>query len=169
MKNLVFKGLFAFSLLLNVAVAITLGWHAWYRSGLPPTVNDQARNPRSDDVHYMKNLWKGNGRADLMEARKKVQDKKLEVLDLIAKNPGNLEFADKNINELVMLRGNMERIALTRISKIMVDLPEDKRQEFLTFLKNRACGMPGMGHGRGRGRGLGPNAVEHCPVAPSGK
>ena len=104
----------------------------------------------------MRNMMAGNDRSSLMQTRRRIQEKKLEVLDLIAKNPGDINAADQGINELIALKGQMERDALARIGKIMADLPEEKRQEFLSFLKNRTCRGPGMGFGRGRRPDMGP-------------
>lgn len=166
MKSALFKGLLVFSLLINAAVFGTLLWCLWLEPRPHAIANDPRQTFNQSDFRYIRNMWKGNDRAALMETRRKIQEKKLEVLDLIAGNPGDLKAVDKNIDELLVLRARMERTALAGISKTMAELPDDKRQEFLSFLKNRACGGPGMGmgHGRGRGHGFGPGGVEPCPV-----
>jgi hypothetical protein len=64
---------------------------------------------------------------------------------------------------LTALKAEIEKLAVARISNTLVELPPDKRQAFITFLKNRSCMGPGMAM-RGRG-GMG-----RCPVqAPVGE
>ena len=156
MKNTLLKVLFIFSLVINAAVAFTMGWHLWVERR--PHASDNSSGPvvGPEGFRQMRNMMAGNDRSSLMQTRRRIQEKKLEVLDLIAKNPGDINAADHGINELIALKGQMERDALARIGKIMTDLPEEKRLEFLNFLKNRTCRGPGMGFGRGRRPDMGP-------------
>ena len=151
MKKTVFIVLFVFSVSMNMAVLATLGWHFWNSRNqqVQPSIPDATLN--QDDVRRISNAWPRNRRAEMRQIRRQIRDKKLEVLELIAKNPGDLKAAEKEIDELVGLRAVMERKALTRISKIMESLPPEKRADFLRFLQTRAC----MRHGMGRGPGFG--------------
>ena len=96
-----------------------------------------------------------DGPGPMVELRSRISEKRAEALDLLAANPGNFEAAETKIVDLVALTGQMERQAAARISKVMADLPDEKRQEFLAFLKARAAFGPGMGFGRGMGHGRG--------------
>ncbi|MFH1117659.1 MAG: periplasmic heavy metal sensor [Pseudomonadota bacterium] len=179
MKRTILLVLLAASLSMNVAVGGTVLWnllrgpqYAAKRDIPLETSLDR------DDLQRISAAWPRGRRAEMMEIRRKIGDKKLEVLELISKNPGDLKAADEKIDELIQLRGQMERKALTRISEIMGSLPEEKRTAFLGFLRNRACmghGMMGRGmrhgimrHGMGRGsmgpdmgrgRGMGPTNI----------
>jgi hypothetical protein len=85
----------------------------------------------------------------MWDIRRKILDKNREIVELIAKNPDNPAAAEKAVNEMITLRAEAERRALQRISSIMAGLPPDKREAFVSFLKNRACMGPGMGRMRG--------------------
>jgi len=169
MKRTILLILLVVSLSMNVAVAATVIWHLW--SGPQPSVNLVAKEEtplNKDDVRQITAAMPRDGRAEMMELHGRIRDKKLEVLELITKNPGNLKAAEEKIDELAQLRGQMERKALTRISEIMGTLPQEKRTAFFGFLRSRACMGPGMGcgmmkrgmgPGMGRGRGMSPGTV----------
>lgn len=144
---------FIFSLALNVAVAGTLVWHWWVQDrGLEP---QGRRTPAmaSLDLQDMKNFWPSDWRARMMENREKIMQKRRDVLDIIAQNPGNLSAADKAVEELGSLRAQQERMAIERMSAMMAAMPTEKRQAFLQVMKERTCMGPGMGMGhRGFGR-----------------
>ena len=158
MRRTVFIVLFAFSLSMNLAVGATVVWHLWHTkpSEAPLDLSISALN--RDDVKQISDVLPRQRRIEMMKIRRKIQEKKLEVLELIARNPGNLNAAEQKIDELVQLRGQLEKQALTRISEVMVNLPPERRSAFLGFLRNRACMGHGMGYGMGRRmmRGMGP-------------
>jgi len=62
-----------------------------------------------------------------------------EALDLLAANPWNPEAVEPKIRDLAALTVQMERQAAARISKVMAALPDEKRQEFLSFSEG-PCG-----------------------------
>jgi hypothetical protein len=150
MKSLVFKGILIFSLALNAAVAFVVVRHVWSSRQLAldtqpivsPAVVEGLPVQSTDPV----------GMREFREKQRRLMDKKVEVLDIIAAHPGDLSPAQKSIDELLILRTQMERAALARISRIMASIPEDKRPEFLARLKNRACRGPGMMGPGGPGR-----------------
>lgn len=156
MKTFFLRGLLVFSLLLNAAVAATIGWHLWRK---PLSVGQDVCQPlTSARMDQISKLSRENNRAKMIETRRQIQEKRLEILDLIAENPGDITVAETSINEMLALKAKMEREGLTRISRIMADMNEATRKEFLASLKNRACRGPGMrfdegmrprfGHGR---------------------
>jgi len=166
MKKAVFIGLFIFSAAINLAVAATVGWHLWWQSRAfldPGPAATGASALTREDFRSIRQMWPPEARTKMMEARNRIMEKNLEVLDIIAKHPGDLRPADRQINELQLLKGQMDREAFARISKILATLPEEKREAFALFVKTRACTGPGMGMGRGRGPGFGPRGMG-CPV-----
>jgi hypothetical protein len=149
MKKTVFLTIFIFSIVLNLAVAVTLAWHflgvrSW-SSDLPATDSRLT----TKDFKFIGQCCMQNGPPRLvMELRQKIVEKKAEVLDALAKDPGNPSAADAKIEQLTALSAQMEREAAKRISKVMAALPVDKREAFLMFLKNRSVeGAPCMRRG----------------------
>lgn len=165
MKKTVLIGLFIFSLALNLAVAATLGWHLWKENRAQVLQGTPGKELSEEDIRQIRNVWLDRGPAAMMETRRKIMEKQLELLDQIARNPGRPEAATQRLNELTALKVEMEKEAVARISHTLAALPQDKREAFMTFLKTRSCMGPGMGmRHRGRG-GMGP-----CPVrAPVGE
>jgi len=163
MKSFFWKAVLVFSLVLNAAVAGTLGyhlwwWYGWFRNPLHPAA------PSSFSAENNRALEAPDGapsRRELQEKRRVVIEKKGEVLDTIAAHPGDLEAIKPYLDELLQLQAQMETAALTRISKVMAKLPEEKRQQFLTALKNRACRGPGI-----MGRGFGHRGPKGKPMHP---
>lgn len=153
MKKGLLTALLIFSLALNVAVAGTVGWYLWNA----PTAVQPEQVPAAalsrDDARLIASLWPSKRRADMMQMRRELVKKKTELLELIARNPGDIQAMEPQINELTALRSQMERQALARISTIMAELPPEKRQTFLAFLKTRACMGPGMRRRMGLGMG----------------
>jgi hypothetical protein len=166
MKKAVFIGLFIFSVAINLAVAATVGWNLWWQSRASldpgPAVTGASALTR-EDLRTIRQMWPSQARAQMMETRNQIVEKNLEVLDAIAKHPGDLRPADQKFNELQVLKSRMDREAFSRISKILATLPDEKREAFAYFLKSRACMGAGMGMGRGRGPGFGPRGMR-CPV-----
>ena len=166
MKKAVFIGLFIFSVAINLAVAATVGWHLWWQSRAFPDPGTNATGASAltrEDFRTIRQMWPLEARTKMLETRNRITEKNLEVLDIIAKHPGDLSPADRQINELQVLKGQMDREAFARISKILATLPGEKREAFAFFVKSRACMRPGMGMGRGRGPGFGPRGIG-CPV-----
>ncbi len=164
MKSALFKLVLTFSLALNIAVAGTVGWHLW-KENLP--IGSKISGPPEIgemDFREIRKLINKNGPARMGEIRRRVQEKKEQVLDIIAGNPANLNAAEPHIQELLSLRSEMEREALTRISKAISMMPPERRAAFVAFLKKRSCG-PGMMPGGRRGRpGNMPMDSAPCPV-----
>jgi hypothetical protein len=159
MKKTVFISLFVFSLALNLAVAATLGWHIWRDNRAQVGQGPSGPGLSDDDLSRIRHMWMSGRSEGMMEMRRKIMEKQLELVDQIAKHPGRPEVADQQLNELTAMRTEMEKQAVARISHTLAELPQEKRQAFLAFLKTRSCMAPGMGMRRqGRG-GMGP-----CPA-----
>jgi len=140
MKRAVFLTIFIFSIVLNLAVAATLAWHflggrpGSYDSDLPPVESRLT----TKDFKFIGQCCMQNGPPRLvMELRQKILEKRAEILDALAKNPGDPSAAGEKLEQLTALSAQMEREAAKRISKVMAALPADKRAAFLMFLKNR--------------------------------
>jgi hypothetical protein len=155
MKKALFTSIFVFSLVLNLAVAGTLAWYylEMQRQPVFPSVGDSKLTDA--DFRFIRKQCMGNGPGPMKELRGRINEKRAEALDLLAASPWNPEAAEPIIQDLLALTGQMERQAAARIGKVMAALPDEKRQEFLTFLKARAVFAPGMGFGRGMGHGRG--------------
>jgi len=171
MKRVIFIGIVIFSLALNAAVAATVGWYYWkYHSWEKEAEQSFAATAAltGEDLQTIRQMWTPDARMKMMEMRKRILVKNSEVINAISRHPGNMAAADKEINELLALRGQMEREAYTRMSTILANLPADKREAFTGFVRNRCCvarGMSrGMGMGRGMGPGYGPRQMGPCPV-----
>lgn len=172
MKSVVWKAILVFSLALNIAVAGTVGWRLWRAqqwlgdagpAGPSALFSGEAKHAlQAPDAPF--------SRREIQEKRRLIQEKKSEILDMIAAHPGDLSPVQQHIDELVNLQRQMETAALARISKIMAQLPDEKRQQFLAALKNRACRGPGMmgqcGAGRmgPKGRPMGPDHLFKPPA-----
>ena len=155
MKRALFAAVLIFSLVLNAAVAATVGWYVWKT---PSVVTQQPSTgePLSQaDARAIASLWPRQGRQNMMQMHQEVNRKKAEVLDMIARNPDDINILEPKVKELIALRSQMERQALSRIRTIMAELPPEKRQAFLSFLTTRACMGAGMGRRQGRGMGMG--------------
>ncbi|MCA1961179.1 MAG: periplasmic heavy metal sensor [Desulfomonile sp.] len=149
MKSAVLTGLFIFSIVLNAAVAGTLLWHFWWHT--PPAPVEGSIKPLSNQAELeqmRRTLAKEWGRS-MMQNQPKFLQKHREILDIIVREPGNPAAADRAIDELVAMHADTERKAVARLSKIISELPEDKRAAFVTYLKDRRCGPMGMGMGAG--------------------
>jgi hypothetical protein len=157
MKKTVFISLFVFSLALNLAVAATLGLHLWQENRAQGSTNPRETSLSDEDLRQIRSTWMAGRTRGMMETRRKIMDKQLELLDEIGKDPGRPEVAATKLNELTALKAEIEKLAVARISNTLSELPPEKRQAFITFLKTRSCMGPGMPM-RGRG-GMG-----RCPV-----
>lgn len=146
MNKTLLTGVFIFSLALNLAVAGTLGWHWWQETHpLQPAATGQGMPFSPQEWMQLRHkVWQKEQRGAWHELRQEMFAKRSEVLDLIAANPGNPAVAEKSLDELIALRGKMEKKAMTDLAHLLANLPEEKRAQFLAFLKSRACG-PGMG------------------------
>ncbi len=173
MKRTIFIILLVVSLSMNVAVGGTVIWSIW-RGPQTAVTLDTAKEVslNKDDVQRISAAWPRDRITEMADTSQRIRDKKLEVLELIAKNPGNLKPAEEKIDELVQLKGQMEKKALARISEIMNTLPEERRTAFFGFLRDRACMGPGMGHGMmgpgGMGRGMMRRGMGHGMMGPGG-
>ncbi len=165
MKKALITAIFVFSVVLNLAVAGTLGWHYWEMQRQPVFPSAADTKLTDSDFRFIRKQCMCEGPGTMLELRRRISEKRAEALDLLAANPGNSEAAEPKIQDLVALSGQMERQAAARISRVMAALPDEKRQEFLAFLKARAAFGPGMGFGRGmgHGRGRGKMAPWQCP------
>lgn len=158
-------GVLIFSLALNFAVAGTLVWKLWLADrfygtpaipGTPLTRSDFRRIASTS----------GNGQWQSMrQYRQQILQKNAEILDIIAANSDDPEASAKAVDELVALKGSLERQSIERIRRIVASLPEEKKSAFIEFMKQRTCMGPGMGWGRGRHRGpRGPHGPGHGPM-----
>ena len=161
MKRQILIGLFIFSVILNVAVGSTLIWHLWMEPGIPPSSTENGSKLSANDLKRIRTGWGSNGPGDLWKKRQHIMDKKAELIDVIARDPNNEPAIQKKLNELIALRAQVEKDALNKVRHILSTLPEDRRQVFLNFIRNRACMGPGMGlgPGMGMGRGRGPRGM----------
>jgi len=150
MKSVIFKGVLVFSLALNAAVGFVVVRHVWYSHQL--AVDTQPLVPSAVVADLPGDSPDAKGIRAFREKQRLLVEKKAQVLDLIAARPGDLSNAQGAIDELMVLRMQMERAALARISRIMAWMPEERRAEFLANLKNRACRGPGMIGPGGPGR-----------------
>lgn len=150
MKKIIVAGLLIFSLALNIAVAATLGWHFWLRDRFYPDLQRTESSFGVEDFSGTRKPGPASLRGKMMETRTKIMQKRAEIIDLIAKDPGNPHAADKALQELSALKGEQERQAVERISAVLASMPEEKRQAFLELLRSRTCMGPGMGMGMGR-------------------
>lgn len=143
MNKTVVTGVFIFSLALNLAVAGTLGWHWWMETHPPQAALSAHEMPFSkQEWKQLRRAWHGGeGR----EAMGKIFAKRAEVFDTLAANPGNPAAAEKSVNELIAMRSEMEKRAFADLTQILASLPEEKRAQFLAFLKSRVRMGPGMG------------------------
>ncbi len=179
MNSVVWKAVLVFSLSLNVAVAGTIGWRLWRAqqwlgdAGAPGTsmlFSGEAKHAlQASDAPF--------SRQEMQEKRRLIQEKKSEILDMIAAHPGDLSPIQQHMDELSNLQKQMDTAALARISKIMAELPDEKRQQFLATLKKRTCRAPGMmgpcdaghkghkgaGHKGSRGRSMSPDPLFKSP------
>ncbi len=153
MKRAVFIGLLIFSLLANVSVGVVVFRHWWFKPG-----NFEAELTRecpvisSADMKRMSQIWSKTAKQGIIKTRLELNAKRAEVLDLIAKNPGDLKPAENAIKEMTDLRSSLTNQILEKVSRTMATLPPDKRQAFLEFLKHRTCRMMGPGRGFCKGR-----------------
>jgi uncharacterized membrane protein len=147
-KRMLLAGLFVFSLAANLAVGVTLAWHYWRDAR--PTTADTTPEPSLDkkELKRLYAMWPRSDRKKMMEFRRKIMEKRAEILDQIAANPGDPNAVDKSLKELVALREQMERKAMTDISAIMANLPEPERKAFISLLKQRHAHKMDRGWGR---------------------
>lgn len=153
MKRALFIGILVFSLLLNLTVAVVIGWHVWIdrRNATPPVAECPMLN--ESDFKQISQVWSKQARSGVHETRRLIRHKQSELIDQIAKTPGDLKPAENTIRELMTLREKMEREALGRLSNALVELPDEKRQALIVYVKNRSCMGPGMRFGGRMGKG----------------
>ncbi len=151
MKRIALITIFIFSIVLNLAVAASLGWHFFSakHSALEIPATDNNRLTEDDFKMIGRCCMQSGAPKIMMDLRQKIVGKKAEVLDLLAKSPGDARVASNKLDELNSLTGEMEKQAAIRISQVMASLPAEKREAFLIFLKNRMA----MGFGPGMSRG----------------
>lgn len=153
MKRGFFIGVFVFSLLLNLTVAVVIGWHYWVvRQNVAPPVAECPALSESD-FRNISQVWSKQARSNVQESRRIIRDKQSELIDQVARTPGDLTPAENTIKELMALREKMEREALGRLSNALVQLPEEKRAALVNYVKNRSCMGPGMRFGTRMGKG----------------
>ncbi len=161
MKKYIFTGLLIFSIALNLAVAGTLLWHLWPRPDYPfPGLLSSPTRLSSDDLAQIRRHVRDGSRSDFRAQRRRIREKRREILELLARAPHDRQKLAKATDELVDIRSEMERAAVNRLTRIAGDLPPSKRAAFLRFLWSRACRRGGMGwsrfdghHGGRRSRG----------------
>ncbi len=159
MRSFIWKAVCVFSLVLNAAVVVSVGYHLWSSYGwFGRQLTAGAPESLPDDVKRAMDAPEGAiSKKEMREKRRLLMEKKSEILDMIAAHPGDISAIKPRIDELLQLQAEVETAALTRISKVMAQLPEDKRQQFLSAIKSRACKGPaiggaGFGHKGPKGR-----------------
>lgn len=153
MKKMVFLGIFIFSLLLNFTVAGVLGWHYLVERRGPKLPVAECPMLTESDYRQISKIWSKQARSGVRETRQLINAKQSELIDQIAKTPGDLTAAENTIKELMALREQMEREALFRLSNALVQLPDDKKSALISYVKNRSCMGPGMRFGNRMGKG----------------
>jgi len=160
MKRTLFIVVFVFSIAINLAVGGTLVWHMWLGHAPAAAGVESAPPLTGEEMRVINSAFPENNQASMRETADRLRQKKMEILELVARNPSDFKQAQPGIEELIAIRGQMERQALQRISYIMAQLPPEKRGTFLEFLRNRTCMGPGAGMGMGScphcGQGRGP-------------
>ena len=110
MNKTVVTGVFIFSLALNLAVAGTLGWDWWMERRSPPSAAPSVQMPLSrQEWSRARKAWHADQREAMEELRQKISIKRAEMFDLLAAHPRDSAAAEKSLNELIALRGEMER------------------------------------------------------------
>ncbi len=148
MKSIIFKGLFVFSVGLNLAVIGVVAWKWSQRSKMFPIGSDGSALSRYE-ARQIKHKWWAVMGEDMGTDREKVAAKYSEIIDMIASSPNVPNAFTEELDELIKLRGAMERRAILNLRRVFRELPPDKRQAFAGFLKRRTC----FGHRPGSGRG----------------
>ncbi|MGC8602889.1 MAG: periplasmic heavy metal sensor [Desulfomonilaceae bacterium] len=162
MKKLFFVGLLVFSLLANISAGVVIARHWWQTpTNFETQLSKECPIISNDDIKKMSPIWSRKAKQGIIRTRQELIAKRAQVLELIAKNPGDLKPVENDIKEMIELRGSLENQILEKVSKTMATLPPEKRQAFLEFLKHRTCRMMGRGRGRGFGKGCPPC----CPGA----
>lgn len=153
MKRMIFLGIFVFSLLLNFTVAGILGWHYLVERRGPKFPIAECPMLSENDYKQISKVWSKQARSGVRETRQLINTKQSELIDQIAKTPGDLAPAENTIRELMTLREKMEREALTRLSNALAQLPDDRKPALISYVKNRSCMGPGMRFGGRMGKG----------------
>ena len=113
MKKILFFTIFIFSLILNLAVAATLGWHFFGNKHRPLDMPATESRLTEDDFKLIGRCCMQNGPPKMvMDLRQKIIEKKLEVLELLAKNPGESwcgREKTRGINSAVRTNGRRGR------------------------------------------------------------
>jgi Spy/CpxP family protein refolding chaperone len=118
---------------------------------------------KEGDFSQLRKVWHER-QGDSKELRRKVLEKKMEIVDLIASNPEDLVSTNCKVNDLVLLEGQLQREILTTMSKMMASLPAERRHLFLKYLKQRSREGQGMGV-RHSSRQRFPSATGNaCPI-----
>jgi uncharacterized membrane protein len=150
MKKSSFIGLLIFSLGLNAAVAATVVWSVFAERTKAATSAPQV-GVNAQEIMKISKLFQKNVQTSILAGRNRMVEKRLEILDAIAKKPGDFEAVAKNVDEMNELKAQVERDAILQITKTAAELPPEKRLLFIDWLKTRMC----MGQGKGCGQGPG--------------
>lgn len=143
MRSKILVGLLVLSLSLNFAVLATAAWryYSYYRQEAT-----QFEGLTSIDVRRIQHSLRQNAQETILAGMEAIAEKRAELLDQIAADPNNTTAIQTCMAELNVLKGNMERIAASRIIQTAAELPAAKRRAFVNVLKNRTCmGQRGMG------------------------
>lgn len=153
MKKAIITTVFIFSLALNLGVGAALVKHLWFSEGADRAQIVQATPLTPSDIRRITAVSEQEGWEAMRQFRQRIMEKNAEILNEIAANPTDPDAAAKSIDELLALKGGLERQSIERVRQIVASLPADRRDAFLQFMKQRTCMGPGMGMGR---RGGGP-------------
>ena len=98
MKRVLFLTIFIFSIVLNLAVAATLAWHFLGDRSAASDLPALESRLTPKDFRFIGQCCMQNGPPRLvMELRQKIVEKKSELLDVLAKSPGNLAPPTRNL------------------------------------------------------------------------
>lgn len=147
MKKGVLAGLLIFSLALNLAVAGTLVWNLWLADRFDGSPAVPGTTLTRSDIRSIAAMSENGRWQSMWQYRQQILQKNAEILDLIAANPNDPQAPTKAVDELMALKGSLERQSIERIRRIVASLPDDKKKAFIDFLKQRTCMGPGMGWG----------------------
>jgi Spy/CpxP family protein refolding chaperone len=144
---------------MNLAVVGAIGfyWSKYRAAHTGPEVRN-AGLTRSQALN-IRRKWRKALRHDMKDSRKLMATKYSELIDMIASENADRESVKKAMDQIIKIRGDMERKAVMGLKRVLQDLPPENRKAFALFLKRRACFGRGFGRGR-RFHGRGP----HCPM-----
>ena len=133
MKRSLLVGALIFSVALNVTVAATLVWNLWLRDRFETGAVVPGIALTRSDVRRIATITRKNHWESMRRHREKVLRKNAEILDTLAADPNNVQAADKAVEELISLKGELEKQSIERLRRIMNSLPEEKKKALAAY------------------------------------